>query len=80
MAAVEEPNMSIANAIARDPLPADEWTTEKYRAFAAELDALHAEVSTQLGAEDVAYVKKIRALSWRAEVLAEHCSTSASIR
>jgi linoleoyl-CoA desaturase len=45
------------------------WTPQTYQAFAKELDAVHADVKARLGAEDVAYVKRVRKLSQLAEVV-----------
>ena len=51
------------------PLSSLEWTTDKYQAFGVELDAVHADVTAKLGAEDVAYVKKVRKISRISEVI-----------
>jgi linoleoyl-CoA desaturase len=51
-----------------DPRSPREWTTERYEAFGVELDSVHADARARLGPEDVAYVKKVRALSRLSEV------------
>ncbi|HZP41733.1 MAG TPA: fatty acid desaturase [Candidatus Binatia bacterium] len=53
----------------RNRPPSQDWTDEQYRAFGAELDALHAEVTASLGPGDVAYVERVRGISRLAEVL-----------
>ena len=45
------------------------WTQAKYDAFAKELDTVHEDVKAQLGAEDVAYVKKIERVARLAEIV-----------
>ena len=69
--------MTMANALDRRPAPADDWTTEQYDAFGKELDAVHAGVQERLGPEDVAHVKRMRAMSHLSEVTGRaliHCS------
>jgi len=46
--------MPIATTRGRHPLSPDDWTTEKYDAFARELNVIHADVKANLGSEDVA--------------------------
>jgi len=60
--------MPIATTRGRHPLSSDDWTTEKYDAFARELNVIHTDLKANLGSEDVAYVKNIRAMSRLAEV------------
>src|SRR4249920_1058437 len=60
--------MPAVSTLHRDP-PSDDWTTDDYEAFGAELDAVHAEVKTRMGPEDVAYVENVRAISRRTEVV-----------
>ncbi len=46
-----------------------EWTPEKFKAFAAEMDALHEETTLKLGKEDVDYIKQVKRTSRFSEIL-----------
>ncbi len=45
------------------------WTQEKYAAFAADLDEVHADINAKLGEEDVAYIKKIEQVARFSEIV-----------
>lgn len=45
------------------------WTKGKYEAFASELDAIHQEVQSKLGDDDVAYIKKVERVAHLSEIL-----------
>jgi hypothetical protein len=60
--------MQIARTLGHHAPSSEDWTTEKYDAFGIELDTVHACVKENLGPEDVAYVKNVRAMSRLSEV------------
>ena len=60
--------MQIAKTPGHHAPSSEDWTTEKYDAFGIELDTVHACVKENLGPEDVAYVKNVRAMSRLSEV------------
>lgn len=56
-------------AIKKSGPPTPQWTSQKFQAFASELDALREEVSQRMGAEDVQYIRRLRGVSRVAEAL-----------
>jgi len=47
----------------------EEWTPDRFKDFAADIDSIRGQLASQLGSDDVDYVKRVRLISRIAEIL-----------